>query len=162
MITNGSMHHLNQLEQQHKPIVCRGVRGAITVTENDAEAILEATRELLQAMAQANEMHPEEIASIYFTTTIDLNAAYPAIAARRLGWTDIALLCGHEMLVAGGLPLCIRVLIHWNTTRSAKEIVHVYLKDAVSLRPDKQDKPLVRPRQANAIEAMIRVLEQSL
>jgi chorismate mutase len=138
------------------------VRGATTVTENTADAILTATRELLYAIVQSNKMRPDDIASVYFTTTVDLDATYPALAARQLGWIDVALLCGHEMNVPGSLPLCIRVLIHWNTTRTAKEINHVYLRDAKSLRPDRQDLPPVRPRQMNAMEAMVRVLESTL
>ncbi len=120
---------------------CRGVRGATTVTENTKEAILEATRELLYIIIRANGMRPEDVASAYFTTTMDLNATYPALAARQLGWYDAALLCGHEMRVPDSLPYCIRVLIHWNTTRSAKDIVHVYLREAASLRPDRKSLP---------------------
>ncbi|RMH00722.1 MAG: chorismate mutase [Chloroflexi bacterium] len=127
--------------------MCRGVRGATTVTENSEEAILEATRELLETIVRLNEMHPDDIASVYFTTTVDLNATYPALAARQMGWFDVPLLCGHEMNVPGGLPHCIRVLIHWNTRRKPKEIVHVYLREAKSLRPDRSDLPPIRPVQ---------------
>lgn len=151
-----------QSERWPAATACRGVRGAITVAHNDAEEILSATRELLQAIVQANQMHPDDIASVYFTTTVDLNATYPALAARQLGWYDVALLCGHEMEVPGSLNLCIRVLIHWNTTKSARDMVHVYLRDAVSLRPDRKDTPPVspvRPRQIDAMEAMMRVLQ---
>lgn len=165
MDMNNSENGLNgssQWERWPTATVCRGVRGAITVTHNDAEQILSATRELLQSIIQVNRMHPDDIASVYFTTTVDLTATYPALAARQLGWADVALLCGHEMAVPGSLPMCIRVLIHWNTTRSAKEVVHVYLRDAVSLRPDRKDLPPIRPRQIDAMEAMIRVLETTL
>jgi chorismate mutase len=117
--------------------VCRGVRGAITAAENSREAILAATRELLSAIVAANNIDPEDIASIYFTATIDLNATYPALAARQLGWVDLALLCGQELEVPDSLRRCIRVLLHWNTTKSVKEIVHVYLGEAVVLRPDR-------------------------
>ena len=144
--------------QDQQPTVCRGVRGAVTVTANSEEAILAATRELLQVIIKRNEMRPEDVASVYFTTTTDLNATYPALAARQLGWSDVALMCGHEMEVPGGLPMCIRVLIHWNTSRSPKEIVHVYLREAQSLRPDRQSLPPVRPRQMNAMEAMVKVM----
>ena len=120
---------------------CRGIRGATTVTENTSEAILEATREMLFIMIRANEIDPEEVASVYFTTTVDLTATYPALAARQLGWYDAALLCGHEMQVSGGLPRCIRVLVHWNTIKSSKEIIHVYLREAKSLRPDRLTLP---------------------
>lgn len=150
----------NTPEQQ--PTTCRGVRGAITVNENTEEAILEATRELLQIIVKRNEMHPDDIASVYFTTTADLNATYPALAARQIGWSDVALLCGHEMAVPGGLKMCIRVLIHWNTSRSAKEIVHVYLREAQTLRPDRQNLPPIRPRQMNAMDAMLKVMASVL
>lgn len=125
------------------PILCRGVRGATTVSENSREAILQATRELLFVIMRANHLQPEDVASAYFTTTPDLNATYPALAARQLGWYDAALLCGHEMAVPGGLPRCIRVLLHWNTTRGVKEIVHVYLREAKRLRPDRKSLPAV-------------------
>lgn len=118
-------------------IVCRGIRGATTVEENSREAILEATRELLEQLIAANGLNQEDIASAIFTTTVDLNAEFPAVAARDLGWLDTALMCGHEMNVPGSLQRCIRVLIHWNTSRSAKEIVHVYLRGARSLRPER-------------------------
>jgi chorismate mutase len=147
---------------EKQPTACRGVRGAITVKENTEEAILAATRELLQVIVKRNEMHPDDIASVYFTTTADLNVTYPALAARQIGWSDVALLCGHEMAVPGGLAMCIRVLIHWNTSRSAKEIVHIYLRDAQSLRPDRQNLPPVRPRQMNAMEAMVKVMASVL
>lgn len=143
-------------------MVCRGVRGAITVSSNNEDEILEATRELLQALVQANGMQVDDIASAYFTTTADLNATYPAFAARQLGWMDAALMCGHEMNVPGGLPRCIRVLIHWNTTRTAQEIVHIYLREARSLRPDRTSVPSVRPRQISAVEAAVKFLAMTL
>jgi chorismate mutase len=115
---------------------CRGIRGATTVAENTREAILEATRELLLRLIEANEIVVDDVASAIFTTTPDLNAEFPALAARELGWRETALLCGHEMNVPESLPRCIRVLIHWNTSRRASEVVHVYLRDAQSLRPD--------------------------
>lgn len=158
---NGS-NNQHRTEKEARPIVCRGVRGAITVSDNDAEEILTAARELLQTIVEANQMHPDDVSSVYFTTTLDLNAAYPALAARQLGWSDVALMCAHEMDVPGGLPRCLRILIHWNTTRSAREISHVYLKDARALRPDRDHVPPVRPLQVNAMEAMIRVLEATL
>ncbi len=123
------------------PVMCRGVRGATTAAENTREAILEATREMLYLIVRANHMRPEDVASAYFTTTADLNATYPALAARQLGWYEVALLCGHEMQVPDGLARCIRVLIHWNTARSTREIVHVYLREAKSLRPDRISLP---------------------
>lgn len=117
-------------------LCCRGVRGAITVESNAREAILEATRELLQAMAEANGIQPADIASIIFTITSDLNAAYPAQAARELGWRHTPLMCAMEIPVPAGLPRCVRVLIHWNTEKNQEEIIHVYLRDAQTLRPD--------------------------
>jgi chorismate mutase len=141
-----------------KPLMCRGVRGAITVPFNSEDAILSATRELLETILVANDLTPDDIASIYFTTTADLDATYPALAARQLGWFDMALLCGHEMAVPGGLARVVRVLIHWNTTKTAKEIVHVYLREAKNLRPDRDSLPPVRPIQPNNLEAACRIL----
>jgi chorismate mutase len=117
-------------------LCCRGVRGAITVGENSTQAILSATEELLRAIIAANQMREQDVASVFFTVTPDLDAICPAVAARQLGWTRIALLCLQEMAVPGSLPRCIRVLIHWNTGRSIDEIRHVYLREARSLRPD--------------------------
>jgi len=117
-------------------ISCRGLRGATTVTENSAAAILDATRELLQAIVAANGINEPEIASVIFSATADLDAAYPAAAARQLGWTRAALMCVQEMAVSGSLSRCIRVLIHWNTDRSLDELRHIYLREARSLRPD--------------------------
>lgn len=115
---------------------CRGIRGATTAASNTREAILEATSELLRHMIESNALQGEDIASVIFTTTPDLDAEFPAVAARELGWHNTALLCGHEMNVPGSLPQCIRILIHWNTTRRADEIVHIYLRDAWTLRPE--------------------------
>lgn len=114
----------------------RGVRGAITIDEDSVEAILSATRELLIALIEANEIEEEDVASAIFTTTPDLTAIYPARAARDLGWTQVALIGCQEMQVPGGLPRCIRVLIHWNTPKSNRELKHVFLRDAIHLRPD--------------------------
>lgn len=117
-------------------MMVRGIRGATSVTENTREAILEATAELLDAVVEANDVDREHVASAFFTTTPDLNAEYPAVAARAAGWTNVPLLCGHEMSVPGGLPRCLRLLMHVNTDRSLAEINHVYLREAVRLRPD--------------------------
>ena len=117
-------------------IYCRGIRGATTVESNTRAAIIEATRDLLEQIAEANGLHTDDIASVTFSTTSDLNAEFPAVAARQLGWKDVALFCTHEMAVPGGLARCIRVLVHWNTRRSAREIAHIYLRGAVALRPD--------------------------
>lgn len=143
-------------------LMCRGVRGAITVDSNTEDEILDATRELLQALIASNNMKVEDIASAYFTTTLDLTATYPAYAARQLGWYDAALLCGHEMNVPDGLPRCVRVLIHWNTTKTATEIAHVYLREARSLRPDRKNVPPVRPRQMSQIESAVKFLSMTL
>lgn len=132
----------------------RGVRGATVAGANSEEAILAATRELLYTMIQANGIAPEDVASVHFTTTVDLNATYPALAARQLGWFDVALLCGHEMDVPGTLGRCIRILIHWNTRRRLEEIVHVYLHEARSLRPDRQDLPPVPPEEIEKAMAL--------
>ena len=116
---------------------CRGIRGATTVETNTREAILDATRELLDELIRQNDVHKEDVASAYFTTTLDLNAEFPAVAARNgLGWINIALMCGHEMDVPGSLAMCLRILLHVNTERSQAEICHVYLRGAAVLRPD--------------------------
>lgn len=133
--------HQKSIPPLAKPLVCRGIRGATTVAENSADAILMATRELLFLMIRANGVNVEDVASAIFTTTRDLNATYPALAARQLGWYDAALLCGHEMEVPDSIDHCIRILIHWNTSIGPKDIVHVYLHGAKELRPDRTDLP---------------------
>jgi len=120
---------------------CRGVRGATTVEQNEPAAILEATSELLLALIEANGLLSEDVASALFTVTADLDAAYPARAARDLGWTDAALMCAGEIPVPGSLPRCIRVLIHWNTESAQSEVKHIYLREAATLRPDLQTDP---------------------
>lgn len=117
-------------------MLTRGVRGATTVEANTAEAIVDAAKELLAAMMKANELDAEYVASAFFTATPDLNAEFPALAAREIGWTDVALLCGHEMNKPGSLPMCLRILLHVNTDKPAREIKHVYLRGARVLRPD--------------------------
>lgn len=117
--------------------VCRGVRGATTVTENSREAIVEATADLVRRLLEANGIETEDIASVIFSTTPDLDAEFPAVVRLMFGWDDLALMCTHEMGVPGALPRCIRVLIHWNTTRSVREIAHVYVRGAETLRPDR-------------------------
>jgi len=114
---------------------CRGIRGATTVEHNQREAILTATTELLQLLIAKNELCPEDVASAIFSVTDDLNAEFPALAARYLGWTEVALMCMREIPVPGSLGMCIRILLHVNTTRSAAEIEHVYIRGAVNLRP---------------------------
>lgn len=115
----------------------RGIRGATSVATDEPEAILLATRELLQEMIKENDgMQVEDIASALFTLTRDLSSAYPAQAARQLGWEAVPLMCAQEVPVRGSLPRVIRVLIHWNTHTPQSEVRHVYLHDAVKLRPD--------------------------
>ncbi|NDD67157.1 chorismate mutase [bacterium] len=115
----------------------RGIRGASVVAENTAEAILSETQLLLSEMMGRNGVAIDDIASVFFSLTMDLNAEFPAIAARQMGLRDVPLLCMNEVSVPGALPHCLRILIHWNTDRLASEIVHPYLKDAVLLRPDR-------------------------
>lgn len=112
----------------------RGIRGAITVEENSKSAIISATKELLKEMAEVNQLAVEDIASVIFSVTKDLNAEFPAAAARELGWNDTPLLCTYEIDVPKSLPRCIRVLLHLNTQKEQKEMKHVYLKGARSLR----------------------------
>jgi monofunctional chorismate mutase, gram positive type, clade 1 len=118
-----------------KDIYCRGIRGATTVEHNEREEILAATTELLQLLIQRNDLQPENIVSAIFSVTEDLDAEFPAVSARALGWVETALMCMREIPVPGSLRKCIRVLIHVNTTRSTAEIQHVYIKGAVNLRP---------------------------
>jgi tryptophan synthase alpha chain len=117
-------------------IACRGVRGATTIETNTAEDILEATTDLLEALIKLNDIQPEDVVSAIFTTTPELTAAFPALAARKLGWTEVPLLCAHEMSVPGSLQGVIRILLHINTPRTAAEIRHVYLREARALRPE--------------------------
>jgi len=117
---------------------CRGIRGAITVSANNKESILAATEKLLVEMAQANKIEIKDIAAIFFTTTPDLNAEFPASATRELGWpSNLALLCGHEMNVPNDLPRCLRIMMLVNTRKGPEEITHVYLGEAKKLK----DKP---------------------
>ena len=118
-------------------MICRGVRGATTVEEDTPEEVLRATRELLAMMIRLNDIQSIDVASAIFTTTRDVVSQYPALAARQLGWMDVPLLCGHEMEVPNSVPLCIRILIHWNTDTPQSEIHHIYLNEAQILRPDK-------------------------
>ena len=116
--------------------VCRGVRGAVPVMSNTESDILAAAERLLSELISRNGIISDDIASAIFTTAPDLNAEYPAIAARKFGWSNVALLCGHEMDVPHGMQSCLRILIHWNTDKSSEDIVHVYLDETRSLRPD--------------------------
>lgn len=124
-------------------MACRGVRGATTVERNEREEILSATRQLLALMLRQNSIQPADVASAIFTTTTDIDAEFPALAARQLGLLDVPLLCGHEMAVPGSLTLCVRILLHWNTDKPQAAIQHVYIRDAERLRPDLQKLPPV-------------------
>jgi chorismate mutase len=115
---------------------CRGVRGATTVESDSRDEILASTRQLLALMIRLNGIEPQDVGSAIFTTTEDITAEFPALAARQLGWLEVPLLCTHELNVPGSLPRCIRILLNWNTTKTQHEITHVYIKDAVKLRPD--------------------------
>ena len=117
-------------------LLCRGVRGATTAEHDSEEAILAATLELLARLVQSNGIEPDMVASVLFTVTPDLTAAFPARAARELGWKHVPLLDALEIPVPGSLPYCVRVLILWNTDMSQAGIRHVYLRGAASLRPD--------------------------
>lgn len=126
----------------------RGIRGAINVTANTPEAILQATKVLLKNILRLNPaLNPVDIASAIFTLTPDLDAAFPALGARQMGWVDVPLLCYQEIAVPDGLPQILRVLIHWNTALPQKDIRHVYLGAAVALRPE-----LNIERQINAVQ----------
>jgi chorismate mutase len=115
----------------------RGIRGAITVDADRPELILAATQELLGAILRANAgLQAEDIASALFTTTDDLVSVHPALAARQMGWEHVPMMCAREIPVPGSLSRCVRVLVQWNTERAQTAIKHVYLREAVSLRPD--------------------------
>lgn len=118
----------------------RGIRGATTADANTAQAIVEATRELLQELVRLNAIDPEEIAFCYLTTTVDLDAEFPALAARQLGWVDVPLLCGHDMNVKlpnpRGVARCVRVLLLYNTDRPQKEMRHAYMRGAGAIKAD--------------------------
>jgi len=114
----------------------RGVRGATTVDANNPEAILDATRELLTMIQRENNLAAEDLAAAWFTVTRDLDAAFPAAAARDLGWDQVPLMDAQEIPVPGALPRCIRVLLLWHTDRAQDAVHHVYLRGARVLRPD--------------------------
>jgi chorismate mutase len=123
--------------------VCRGVRGATTVESNTRDEILAAARQLLALMIRRNGIEPSDVAAATFTVTTDLNAEFPALAARQMGWLDVPLLCSYEIAVPGSLPMCLRILVLWNTDRPQSEIHHVYIRQAVALRPDLSKLPPV-------------------
>ena len=125
----------------------RGIRGATTAASNDAAAIVEATAELLRQLVTLNEVDLDEVAFAYFTTTRDLDAEFPALAARQMGWLDVPLLCGQDMDVRQpnprGVPRCVRILLLYNTERPQREMRHAYLHGAAAI---KQDLDLMRVR----------------
>jgi chorismate mutase len=115
----------------------RGIRGATTVSADEPDLILEATRGLLEAILDANKsMRPDDVGSALFTVTDDLASTFPAQGARQMGWGLVPMMCAREIPVPGSLPRTIRVLVHWNTDVPQNEITHVYLREAVKLRPD--------------------------
>jgi chorismate mutase len=118
----------------------RAIRGATTVESDTTENIINRTQELLLALKEKNDTDGSEVASIFFTMTDDLHACFPAVAARKLGWQDIPLMCGKELNITGGMKKVIRVLIHINTELGRNEMKHVYLHGTEKLREDlKQD-----------------------
>ena len=115
----------------------RGIRGATTVSADEPHLILQATRELLEEILEENKgMQSEDVASAIFTVTDDLASTFPAQAAREMGWSQVPMLCAREIPVPNSLAHVIRVLVHWNTEIPQSEITHVYLREAVKLRPD--------------------------
>ncbi len=121
--------------------VIRGIRGAITVERDEAEAIVVATKRLLREIVARNDIELDDIASVLFSVTADLHAQFPALGARELGWAHVPMLHFTEVEVAGALPRCIRVLMHVNTERGQREVRHVYLDGAIGLRPDLTQAP---------------------
>ena len=115
-------------------IACRGIRGAITAEDNTKDSIFAATRELFSKLVEVNQIEESDIASVFFTTTLDLNAAFPATAVREMGWNNTALLCSHEIDVPEGMPKCIRALILINTEKEPGDLVNIYLRGATNLR----------------------------
>ena len=113
---------------------CRGIRGATTADANTDEAIYSATRDMLQELINLNDINQEQVAAVYFTVTSDLDAAFPAAAARQLGWNNVALMCSTEIPVPDSMGRCIRVMILYNTETSQEDIVNVYLKGTDVLR----------------------------
>jgi len=122
-----------------------GVRGATTVDHDHLEDVLEATQDLLERLRALNDIDPDDIASIVFSTTRDLTSTFPARAARRLGWVQVPMLCTHEVDAPSSMPRCVRVLIHWNTTKTSRDVRHAYLRESRLLRPDWAWPPLSGP-----------------
>ena len=134
MVTNKPCEHVLRKRLATK---VRGVKGATTTKGTSARDVLDATEELLFKLIQVNNIEQDDVASVQFSTSPDLVAEFPAVAAReRLGWNDVPLMCSHEMARPGALTRCVRILILWNTNKVQNEIIHVYLHDAAKLRPD--------------------------
>ncbi len=128
-------------------MMIRGIRGAITISADHPDQILDETRKLVLEMAKQNDVDPEHVASVIISTTNDISSAFPAKAVRTIeGWTFVPVMCTHEMSVPGSMPLCIRVMMHANTALGQKEINHIYMNDAVKLRPDLINDSRVRKR----------------
>lgn len=118
-------------------MIMRGIRGAITVSADNPEEILKETKNLVLEMASKNDIKPDQVASVIISTTTDISSAFPAKAVRTIeNWTYVPVMCTHEMDVPGSMPLCIRIMMHANTEMSQQEINHIYMNDAVKLRPD--------------------------
>lgn len=124
-------------QKPQRPTACRGVRGAICAAENSREAIVEATARLLRLLFEANGIEAADLASIFFTATPDLDAAFPAGGAEGMGLGEVALLCAQEIDAPAPIPRCVRVLLHWNTPKTSAEIQHVYVGAAAKLRPER-------------------------
>lgn len=115
----------------------RGMRGATTITTDEPNAVFQATQELALEIARINEIEPNDVASVIISTTSDITSSFPAKAVRTLeGWNYVPVMCTHEMAVPNSLPRCIRMMMHVNTSRAQNEVHHVYLNEAVTLRPD--------------------------
>lgn len=127
------------VDAHHYLMPLRALRGATTVATDDASLLAEATQELLRALVQRNALQPSHVVSAFFTCTTDLTSAYPAQAARDMGWTQVPMLCAAELPVRGALPRCIRVLVHVDQRADAPPARHAYLRDAVALRGDLDD-----------------------
>lgn len=119
-------------------MLCRGIRGATVAAANTSEAILSATQELLRKMLSANYVEKASVACMLFSTTPDLNAGFPALAARQMGWTETALMCHQEIPVPGSLEKCIRIMVLFNTEKRPEDVKHVYMNGAEVLRDPPQ------------------------
>lgn len=129
-----SPNYPDPVQRLNKMTVCRGIRGATKASENTADAIYSATREMLSELIDANDITEPDIAAVYFTVTEDLNAVFPAAAARQLGWNQTALMCSTEIPVPGSMLGCIRVLILYNTEKPQSDIRNIYLHGTDALR----------------------------